>query len=188
MVRMVREDAQLRFARFVIDHKPPACTGWTGGKDQSGYTMFWYEGRTIHGHRVVWEWANGPIPEGLVIRHTCDNPECVRLAHLRLGTMKANMQDALFRNRMPGTRKIPFDAVEQINDLRASGMLVKDIAKLFGVSKQTLLPYFRLELRRKGRYAKGPDHWNYSRGDTPKPRTNPDQKTGRWDPSHDPDA
>jgi hypothetical protein len=35
-------------------------------------------------YQVVWEETHGPIPEGGVIHHTCENKLCVRPAHLEL--------------------------------------------------------------------------------------------------------
>ena len=51
-------------------------------------------------HRVSYEMANGPIPDGLIIRHKCDNPNCVNPKHLESGTQKDNMLDASFRGRI----------------------------------------------------------------------------------------
>lgn len=44
-------------------------------------------------HRVSWELANGPIPDGLFVLHRCDNPPCVRPDHLFLGTQRDNILD-----------------------------------------------------------------------------------------------
>lgn len=59
-------------------------------------------------HRVVWEHANGPIPEGLVVRHKCDNPICLEVRHLLLGTIADNNRDRDERGR----RRAPSGAVQ----------------------------------------------------------------------------
>ena len=46
--------------------------------------------RETFAHRWTWEQANGPIPRGMVVMHICDNPPCVELSHLRLGTHAEN--------------------------------------------------------------------------------------------------
>ena len=50
-------------------------------------------------HRWVWEQVNGPIPEGMLVRHRCDNPPCFRYDHLLLGTVADNTADMLERGR-----------------------------------------------------------------------------------------
>jgi hypothetical protein len=55
--------------------------------------------RTLKAHRVMWEWFNGPIPEGLHILHRCDNRRCVRPDHLYPGTDADNVRDMWERGR-----------------------------------------------------------------------------------------
>jgi len=50
-------------------------------------------------HRWVWEQINGPIPPGMVVRHTCDNSSCFLYAHLVLGTYADNSADMVGRGR-----------------------------------------------------------------------------------------
>jgi len=50
-------------------------------------------------HRIAWEIFFGPIPEGMKVLHTCDNPPCVNPFHLFLGTQKDNTQDAIRKGR-----------------------------------------------------------------------------------------
>jgi hypothetical protein len=53
----------------------------------------------VPAHRIVWAHHNGPIPDGLVIRHACDNPPCVNPGHLLVGTVRDNIHDMLGRGR-----------------------------------------------------------------------------------------
>lgn len=74
------------------------CWVWrgatNGGNDKDfKYGFFAVYPRMYYAHRFMWEYHNGPIPPKMVIMHTCDNPLCVRLDHLRLGTQRENMQD-----------------------------------------------------------------------------------------------
>lgn len=59
-------------------------------------------------HRLAWEIFNGPIPDGMLVRHQCDNPMCVNWRHLVIGTPQQNVGDAIERNRLnPATATAP---------------------------------------------------------------------------------
>lgn len=69
------------------------CLVWTGNRGSSGYGQLRVDGRMQSVHRLVWTLHHGPIPPGLVVMHGCDNPACVDLDHLLLGTQRANVLD-----------------------------------------------------------------------------------------------
>ena len=79
--------------------KSEGCWTWTASRDPIGYGTFGFDGKVRKAHRVAYVLAFGEIPEGHHILHSCDNPPCVNPAHLRSGTRKDNMQDALKRGR-----------------------------------------------------------------------------------------
>lgn len=76
------------------------CINWTGLTwSQGRYGMEKFEGRCMGAHRAAWIRANGPIPDGLLVCHKCDNGLCVNLDHLFLGTPSDNMQDCIRKGR-----------------------------------------------------------------------------------------
>ncbi len=75
------------------------CHEWTGSKFLTGYGRVKMAGRTHRVTRVIWECVNGPIPEGMLLCHHCDNPPCVRLSHLFLGTVADNSRDMVAKGR-----------------------------------------------------------------------------------------
>ena len=81
-----------------------ACWPWTS-RTARGYGNLYFRGRTQMAHRVAFELANGPIPAGLLVRHTCDNPPCCNPAHLLLGTHRDNAWDRERRNRSKSARQ-----------------------------------------------------------------------------------
>lgn len=50
--------------------------------------------------RYLWSQKRGDIPRGMFLLHSCDNPACINLEHLRIGTAKENSEDAVARGRM----------------------------------------------------------------------------------------
>lgn len=80
--------------------KADGCWLWAGSRSTRGYGMFRRSKGSHAAHRIAWELANGrAVPDGLVVRHTCDNPPCVNPAHLLIGTMADNYRDSVERGR-----------------------------------------------------------------------------------------
>lgn len=86
---------------------PNGCLEWQGSTDTGGYGVITI-GSRVDGtrrqaqvHRLTWEMANGPIPEGLRVLHHCDNPPCCDAwgGCLFLGTQADNMADMMAKGR-----------------------------------------------------------------------------------------
>lgn len=58
---------------YKIDHET-GCWNWLKFRTKRGYA-------SRHAHRLYWEAANGPIPEGWHVHHLCRNPSCVNPEH-----------------------------------------------------------------------------------------------------------
>lgn len=117
------------------------CIEWTGWHYQNGYGGIPWGYKKPLAHRVAWALANGPIPDGMVVMHLCDNRLCVNVAHLRAATQRENMEDAKRKGRMRASRgeaspkaKLTSDDVTAIRAARASGESVLSISKRYPVS------------------------------------------------------
>jgi HNH endonuclease len=77
-----------------------SCVEYAGFK-QRGRGLAYYRGTTWTVPRIVWTELRGRIPPKLYVLHCCDNPSCINIAHLYLGTQADNMKDMSIRHRHP---------------------------------------------------------------------------------------
>ena len=121
--------------------KGPSCWEWTANKDKKGYGRIAATSavKNLKAHRVSYELHNGPIPPGLSVLHTCDNPGCVRPDHLFLGTNADNMKDMINKGRgrrgerNPNSR-LTAAAVKDIRESTMRGESLRNIAARLRVS------------------------------------------------------
>lgn len=133
-----------------------ACLVWTGSRYKQGYGRIRIGGKLMRAHRVAYELLRGPIPEGLVLLHSCDNPACINVAHLSVGTQGDNIRDCDSKGRRMFHRgathpqaKLTDDQVREIrrryrNYDRRNGSPA--LAKEFGVSGFTIRAIVRREI------------------------------------------
>lgn len=75
------------------------CWVWTAHRNALGYGVFGANRRSVLAHRMAWTLERGPIPNGLIACHHCDNPACVRPDHIFLGTHRDNAVDMTRKGR-----------------------------------------------------------------------------------------
>lgn len=118
------------------------CWVWTGHRLPKGYGHFRVDGGLQKAHRVSYELHKGPIPEGHVVCHSCDNPPCVNPAHLWSGTAVENNADRDKKGRhvrsvgsKHGMATLTEEQVLQIRALAAAGHTRKTIGAQFGITR-----------------------------------------------------
>lgn len=88
-----------------------SCLEWQGSRlpKQYGVISVKEDDRIVrrYTHRVMWKESRGPIPDGMCILHRCDNPPCINIDHLFLGSVQDNIRDMWSKGRgvVPDPRK-----------------------------------------------------------------------------------
>lgn len=75
------------------------CWNWNKGKNEDGYGYVWHDNRAQRASRVAYEAFVGPITDGLLVLHHCDNAACINPVHLFLGTHQDNADDRNSKQR-----------------------------------------------------------------------------------------
>lgn len=115
------------------------CWLWQGPYTGKGY------GETIsflgerYAHRSSFRAFNGPIPKGLIIRHSCDIRPCINPDHILSGTYADNSADCITRGRYIGYKggrphEISDKIIQQIK-VMSKNYDCAYIARQFGISR-----------------------------------------------------
>jgi hypothetical protein len=130
-----------RFWSSITVTDPYECWNWSRPGNK-GYGRFTLDGRRLMAHRVAYELLVGPVPEGMLLLHSCDNRACCNPAHMRPGTNAENMRDMVERGRSASgalnakTKLSPDDVLYIVaNPDRMSG---KALAEKFGIAASTV--------------------------------------------------
>lgn len=95
--RMSRRGATIE-ERIALHSEPGhnGCIVWIGSTDAKGYGRLnpYGQSRTCYAHRIAWEVAVGPIPDGMHIDHLCQNKGCINPEHLEVVTPGENNRRA----------------------------------------------------------------------------------------------
>lgn len=112
-----------------------SCWEWTACKDRDGYGSFQYKMEKRRAPRVSYILFKGPIPDGLQILHSCDNPGCVNPAHLSADTSLENTRDMIRKGRKPsGMNHWKCKLTDaQVLEIRKDTRTQKIIAEEYGI-------------------------------------------------------
>jgi len=122
---VTRDEWIAGYWRRVVKAGARSCWLWAGAL-KDGYGQLKREdGQTnVYAHRVAVELRLGkPVPDHLVVMHTCDNPRCVNPHHLRVATQRDNVLDMHRKGRAP-------EAVLRGNDHGSTKIADADVAKI----------------------------------------------------------
>ena len=134
------------------------CWEWIGKKNRGGYGVMCMDYKNRMVHRLVYADKIGPIPDGMCVCHTCDNPGCCNPSHMWIGTRGDNNTDRSRKGRTNyvvtlgerhGGSVLTWEQVDAIrNERRVSS---RKLAAKYNVSHTTIQKVQRGET------------WNYER-------------------------
>ena len=110
------------------------------GDGSNNYAQIRREGKLVFAHRAAYELLYGPIPDGLEIDHTCNNPRCINTDHLEAVTHQENCKRAFQRGRRsPSGPKLSFGIAQAVRLEYAKGIYTQnDLASMFKISRTTV--------------------------------------------------
>lgn len=120
------------------------CWPWLGRLNKDGYGFFVCNGKTKMAHRFAYEEIKAQKINNLIAMHVCDTPKCCNPFHIVLGTHADNQADKVAKNRQAKgeqtgssvlTEKKVIEAREKY---KAGGIIYKELAKEYGVCKDTM--------------------------------------------------
>jgi hypothetical protein len=115
------------------------CIEYTGFRDKNGYGKICVtrngKERAIPVSRISWQIYKGPIPSGMLVCHHCDNPACIRIEHLFLGTSQDNITDKIHKDRQ--NQKLNNEKARYILKMKGT-KTSHQLAKKFKVSDATI--------------------------------------------------
>jgi hypothetical protein len=98
---------------------PDDCWEWSGYKDKArGYGQFYFQNIMWRCHRFSFLLHFGSIPNGPVIKHTCNNPSCVNPDHLYSSDRgsKGTVVDRFWRYVIKGAPETCWEWVGRIHE------------------------------------------------------------------------
>ncbi len=109
--------------------------------DGEGYVICMRNGKRRPIYRHIYRlYRDAPI-KGMVIRHTCDNRQCINPDHLILGTHQDNVQDRVKRGRSANgvkngrSKMTPAKVLRVYKDKKSTRT---ELARRYGVDRQVI--------------------------------------------------
>jgi hypothetical protein len=135
---------EVRFFDYIGKKTTNGCILWNGAICKNGYGYLRDGGVTSLAHRIAWKLLRGPIPDGLFVLHSCDNPPCVNaISHLFLGTPADNNADMAAKGRSTrGERsaqaKLTEAIVREIREAASRGVTQQRLAEKYSVRSSAI--------------------------------------------------
>lgn len=123
------------------------CWPWNRSRNVWGYGYCQWRGKCSNASRAAYEAVNGPVGDGLVVCHRCDNPACCNPSHLFAATQAENLADCRAKGRQRyrygadhhrvGAKLTP-ERVLEARRLYSAGVTQTEIGRRWGVHSSTI--------------------------------------------------
>jgi hypothetical protein len=141
-----RRPAEESFWRRVERGEPDECWEWLGNVTDNYGTLHRHaaDGGRIGAHRFSYQIHHGPIPAGMLVMHSCDNPKCVNPNHLKAGTPKENMDDMAAKGRrvtvVPRGQASNLAVLNEhaVRFIRSTDMNNSELGRIFGLTPNAI--------------------------------------------------
>jgi hypothetical protein len=145
----MHKDMEKLLANSILD-ETTGCRIWQGCIGTKGYGHIKRADSGRHGkvwrtHRLMWTLVNGDIPTGALLLHSCHNPACINIEHLRLGDNQENMNDMKAAGRQNkckgsghGESKLTETIIKEIFELYSQGYSLRRLGCRYGVTFGTI--------------------------------------------------
>ena len=143
------------FLRSFVHHSEHGCWPWIRACTNQGYGAIWIPNlkKPLLAHRVSHELFIGPIPDGMLVLHSCHNKPCIRPGHLRIGTHADNRNDTDFAGEAHPHAMVPDHLVREAMAMKQDGLSGSQIAQRiidlgFPCSKEAVNGWLRGQYRK----------------------------------------
>lgn len=121
-----------------IAEKTGDCLLVTKGRSLGiGYKTVGARGLQYYAHHIAYYSKAGNLPKGLVVRHSCDRPNCINPEHLIGGTHAENVEDKCIKGRQSrGVHHYKSTLTEeQVREIRKSSLNYAELSDLYRISR-----------------------------------------------------
>jgi hypothetical protein len=141
-------------SRLDISSQYPYCRIWIGTRKKNGYGVFSLNGKEYLAHRAAYIVYHGPILEGHVVHHLCENRLCITPNHIISLTpeqhVKLTAKTGAYSGEKNRNAKHSNEIVQNIKNLSEAGIPKKKLSEIFEVPYSTVCGILRGHSRSKG--------------------------------------